>query len=209
MLRTLTSVVGSSIHAADGEIGHVRDLLFDDRNWVVRYLVVETGSWLAGRRVLISPLAAQSISLEGRSVHVTLTKDQIQGSPDINTDLPVSRQQEADLSAHFAWPAYWLANPVGAPLIMAPPPMDTRGVDGDPNLRSVGEVTKYAVKATDGELGHVSDLILEDANWFIRFLVLKTGGWFASQNLMLSTRWIGSISWAQREVLVPYTRDEL
>jgi uncharacterized protein YrrD len=48
---------GFAIRATDGTVGHVKDFYFDDKSWVVRYLVAETGSWLSSRKVLISPIA--------------------------------------------------------------------------------------------------------------------------------------------------------
>jgi len=204
MLQSMSSLFGSAILAMDGEIGHVRDVFFHDRSWLVRYLVVESGSWLFVRRVLLSPIVAHPPDLEGKTVRVALTKEQVQNSPSIDTDLPVSRQQETAMSLHYGWPAYWTAEAA-----VAVSPADAPVSDGDPNLRSATEIMKYVVKTTDGELGNVADLVMEDANWFIRFLVLSTGGWFGGQKLMVSTRWVGSISWENQEVHLPHSRDEL
>jgi sporulation protein YlmC with PRC-barrel domain len=109
VLRSVSSLLGSSILANDGEMGHVHDILFDDRSWLVRYIVVETGSWLSGRRVLLSPIIAQAPDVEGRVLRVALTRDQVRNSPGIDTDLPVSRQQEIAMTLHYGWPAYWTA----------------------------------------------------------------------------------------------------
>ena len=204
MLRSLSSLLGSSIVAKDGEIGHVRDLLFHDRSWLVRYLVVETGSWLLGRRVLLSPIIAHQPELQGKLLRVALTRDAVQNSPGFDTDLPVSRQQEVAMTLHYGWPAYWAAETAE---------QDASGgrlvEEGDPNLRSAIEILKYAVKTSDGDLGQMADLIIEDANWFIRFLVVSTGSWLESQRVLVGTRWVGSISWADREIHLPHSRDEL
>jgi sporulation protein YlmC with PRC-barrel domain len=100
MKRNINSLIGYSIEATDGKIGTVKDFYFDDETWTIRYLVVETGNWLSGRKVLISPVALIKKNWSNGLIPVNLTKEQIQNSPDIDTDKPVSRQQEAMLNQH-------------------------------------------------------------------------------------------------------------
>ena len=97
MLRNVKDLRGYAIRATDGVIGEVDDLYFDDEDWAIRYLVVDTGNWLSGRKVLISPLAIGHPDWLGQLLPVSLTKAQVEGSPDIDTRKPVSRQQEAAL----------------------------------------------------------------------------------------------------------------
>lgn len=104
MLHNMQSLIGFTMGATDGEIGKVKDFYFDDKTWKVRYLVVETGNWLVGRKVLLSPVALQSIDWDSKVFPVNLTREQVKHSPDIDTDRPVSRQQEADLHSHYSWP---------------------------------------------------------------------------------------------------------
>ena len=207
MLRSVNSFLGTSVVARDGEIGDVRDLLFHDRSWIVRYLVVDTGNWLSGRRVLISPAVANFSGPASHSLRVNLTKEQVQKSPGIDSDLPVSRQHEIMMATYYGWPAYWAPETLNFPNVVTEPTK----VEGDPDLRSATAVKNYAVTTTDGELGHLSDLITEDANWFIRFLVVGTGIWFAGQNLLVATRWVGSISisWSDRAIILPPASGEL
>ena len=112
MLCSLTSLLGSSILAQDGEMGHVREILFHDRSWLVRYLVIETGSWLSGRRVLLSPTIAQAPESDGHSLRVLLSREQVRNSPSVETDLPVSRHQEIAMRMYYGWPAYWTGEAV-------------------------------------------------------------------------------------------------
>jgi hypothetical protein len=107
MLRSIISLTGYTIEATDGDIGHVRDLYFDDRSWIIRYLVVDTGTWLPGRKVLISPAALGRPNWQSEKFPVGLTKNQVKNSPDIDTTKPVSRQHEAELHLHYDWPPYW------------------------------------------------------------------------------------------------------
>jgi hypothetical protein len=103
MKRSIKSLIGYTLHAADGEIGKVEEFYFDDQRWTIRYLIVRTGSWLLGRKVLISPQALGTTDWDNRAFPTTLTKEQIRNSPDIDTDEPVSRQQEERLYAHYPW----------------------------------------------------------------------------------------------------------
>ena len=107
MLQAIKKLDHCRVIATDGQVGTVRDVYFDDERWVVRYLVVETGSWLSARRVLISPYAVRFIDWQTRAVVVNLTRDQVQKSPHIDTDKPVSRQQEDEFNRHYGYPQYW------------------------------------------------------------------------------------------------------
>jgi sporulation protein YlmC with PRC-barrel domain len=200
MLLNLTSLFGVSILAKDGNIGHVRDVLFDDKSWVIRYFVVETGNQFSGRRVLLSPHSFLQPEWEKRVLPVDLTIEEVRQSPDVDTDLPVYRQQEIAMTLHYGWPAYWTME---ASRMTG----EESESNGDPNLRSANEILTYKVKTSDGDLGSMDDLVVEDANWFIRFLILSAGNWFEGQKLLVASRWVGSVSWANKEVIVPHSRD--
>lgn len=212
MKRSINSLIGYTLHATDGEIGKVEEFYFDDLDWTVRYLIVKTGGWLSGRKVLISPQALQTPDWAGRSFPVNLSKEQIRDSPDIDTDQPVSRQQEERLHAHYPWRGYWdgafAANGVWGILPAIPALNDLPPVEGeyqpdsDPHLRSTSRVMGYQVHATDGEIGSVADYITGDADWTIPFLVIKTVHWMGSRNILLSTQWIKKIVWAGSEIMV-------
>jgi len=208
VLRSLNSLLGSAILAKDGELGKVRDFLFDDRAWTIRYLVVETGSWLSSRQVLLSPASAGSPDWEKLVIPVDLTMDQVRQSPDIGSDKPVSRQEEMAMSQYYGWPAYWSVEP---PLMPVGVPVKVNAVelDGDRHLRSAREVISYVANAADGEIGSIDDLIVEDVDWFIRYVVVKTGSWFSDQKLLLSAQSVGSISWANRQVDFVHARGQM
>jgi hypothetical protein len=95
MLKNANHLKGLVIRATDGEIGTVDQLYFDDETWAIRYLMIETGGWLGGRRVLISPISVVHTDWQAKRLDVALTKKQVENSPDIDTHKPVSRQHEA------------------------------------------------------------------------------------------------------------------
>ena len=179
MLRTASHLKGTSIAATDGEIGSVQDLYFDDHSWTIRYLVVDTGTWLPGRQVLISPRSIMAVTDEAK-IPVSLTKSQVENSPSTDVDKPVERQYEEEYSQYYGYPYYWTgpyrwgATPYPGEGVLAIPEaaaaMPPRG-GGDPSLRSTRNVTGYYIEATDGDIGHVDDFIVDTTAWAIRYML--------------------------------------
>ena len=115
MLRNSAHLKGFTIRATDGELGTVDQFYFDDETWAIRYLVVETGGWLGGRQVLISPISVVHADWEAERLDVALTKKQVENSPNIDTHQPVSRQHEAEYYGYYGYPYYW-----GGPYLWGP-----------------------------------------------------------------------------------------
>jgi len=199
MKRNINSLKGYSIEATDGKIGTVKDFYFDDETWTIRYLVVKTGNRLSGRKVLISPVVlTKKVWLNG-SIPVNLTKEQIQNSPDIDTDKPVSRQQEAMLNQHHFWKNYWGSGSYGGEMgIGNALPIRIKAIDRDPSedihLRSIAQVSGYAIHASDGEIGHVGDFIIDDQTWQLLDLVVDTHNWIGGKKVLIEVSHVHSIS---------------
>ncbi len=231
MLRNLKELQGYSLRATDGDIGTVKDFYFDDDRWVVRYLVVETGTWLSSRQVLISPVSLGMPNHDDRVIAVKISREQVKSSPDIDTDKPVSRQHELDHLGHYGYPAYWdsvgiwgagampgsllpeagLTPPMsGAAILEADRAMAAEQAlkhrDDDPHLRSCRSVTGYHIKAQDGEIGHVQGFIVDEDSWQIRYLVIDTSNWWMGHQVLLAPPWIQQVSWAEQMVAVAMTR---
>jgi hypothetical protein len=113
MLANAKLLKGFVIRTTDGEIGAVDQLYFDDETWAIRYFTIETGSWLAGRQVLISPISIVHTDWQAKRLDVALTKKQVENSPNIDTHRPVSRQDEATYSGYYGYPYYWGFYPAG------------------------------------------------------------------------------------------------
>ncbi len=107
MLWHASKINGYAIDASDGRLGTVSDFLFDDASWLVRWLVVDTGKWLSGRKVLLPPSVLGHLDRERGAFSVRLTMQEIKDSPDIDTDRPVSRQMESHLYDYYGWNPYW------------------------------------------------------------------------------------------------------
>lgn len=223
MLRSLRNLEGSTLHATDGELGSVRRALFDDQAWGLRYLVVQTGGWLRGREVLISPLAVKRIDDDGDSISVDLTREQVRNSPDVDTHKPVSRQHEIDYAGYYGYAPYWggpymgstSEHPVMTPI--PPSPEDRARADReaevapeDIHLRSTDEVRGYGIHASDGNIGHVDDFLFDDDDWTIRYLEIDTRNWWpGGKTVLIATQWIDEIDWTASTVRVALSRDTI
>jgi uncharacterized protein YrrD len=212
MLNKAKTLNGYKLNSRDGEIGKVKEFFFDDHYWTIRYLVAETGDWLTGRQVLISPYALVAVNQEKQSIKVNLTKKQIEDSPSLNSDKPVSRQFEEQYYGYYGWPIYW----AGA-YMWGPYPYIVRDNKkreeyakgkkvGDPHLRSTRDVSGHHIQATDGEIGHVEDFIVDDETWAIRYLVVDTRNWWPGKKVLISPKWIERVSWEEAKVFVNLTR---
>jgi hypothetical protein len=201
MLRSLNELQDYAIVATDGKLGAVHDFLFDDHSWIVRYLMDDTGTWLPGRRVLISPVSVQRADWAARELHLSLGKQQIESSPPIEADKPVSRQMEAELAGHYSWPYYWGAvvggGSAAATELVKKKADQEESRPADPYLRSMKEVTGYHLRAADGDVGRVDDFIAEDETWTIRYLVIDTRRWLRGKKVLISPQWVDSIDWAR------------
>jgi len=202
MLRSTNDLRGYKLREKDGDIGIARDFLFDDRAWVIRYLVADTRTWLPGRRVLISPHAIAGTDWLGGWLDLDLTRQQVRNSPDLGEDLPVSRQLEEKLARYYAWPRYWLSRPPESPEM-------TRMVKGDVCLRSAKEITGYHVEGADGRVGHVEDFVIEDDDWSIRFVVVDPRDWLPAKKVVIAPQRIERVNWSGRTVHVARTREEI
>ena len=218
MLHSGKHLYGDKLSASDGDVGHVKDFLFDDRSWVMRYLVADTGSWLSGRQVLISPHAFVSLDWTGKLLLLSLTRKQIENSPSIESHKPVSRQYEEAYYRYYGWPYYWEGSGLwgmsGVPVLELPP----KSLSGEPgscsgpslesadaHLRSAQAVNGYHIEASDGTIGHICDFMMDAHSWAIRQLVVKIGHRFSGNEVQIPTSQVDRISYDKSTVFVNLT----
>jgi sporulation protein YlmC with PRC-barrel domain len=203
------------INAQDGEIGKVYDIFIDDEKWIIRYLVVDTGTWLSGRRVLLSPVAFtppnEKPDWSTQTVPVFLTKKEVQNAPDVYADKPISRQKEIDMAQYYQWPYYWVNDPYMVPYTpYFPQTQELREeAKGDSHLRSTKEVNGYHIETTDGTIGHIEDYIFDDELWNILYCVANTRNILPGKKVLLPLLWIRDIDWAESKVHVDVTTEQV
>jgi hypothetical protein len=221
MLRNTTLLKGLVIRGADGELGTVDQFYFDDETWAIRYLTVETGGWLGGRQVLVSPVSVIGTDWHAKRLDVALTKKQVENSPAIDTHLPVSRQHEAAFLGYYGYPYYWggpylwgpafypagISNPATASTEAAEDRMRQASVDS--HLRSSDAVTGYHLEAVDGEIGHLDSFLMDEEAWAIRYLEVATRNWWPGQKVLVSPDWVEQVNWAESKVYVGLSREAI
>jgi len=216
MQKLVSQLTGSSIGATDGDIGSVEDFLFDDKLWTVRYLVADTAKWLPGRRVLISPIALGRLEADANRLPVSLTKEQVKNSPDIDAK-DISRKHETAYYDYYGWPYYWVGGDVwGAGTFPGTLAMEKRmemaaqdQQNDETRLRSASDVMGYYIEAIDGDLGHVDDFIIDDESWEIRYMVIDTKNWWPGKKVLVSPEWIDRVSWTDTRVYVDLSREAI
>ncbi|WP_010219602.1 PRC-barrel domain-containing protein [Sphingomonas sp. PAMC 26621] len=234
MLNALSSLRGLNLQATDGVLGTISDFLLDDATWKVRWMVVDTGGWLIGRTILIHPSAVTSADAEAGAISVALTKAQVEESPDVATDRPISQQLQNAIYGYYGWDPLWgegmfgggmygamaaITSPVSAPALFGAAAAleaehDAGGeqshrVAGDPHLRSFKEVKGYHVEATDGEIGHVADLLVDMTGWHVRYIVVDRSNWWFGQQVLISPAIVKDVDWPRRRVGIDIDRERV
>jgi hypothetical protein len=218
MLRSLRDLERYSVSATDGDIGTVDDFFLDDERWGVRYLVVDAGALVRSRRVLISPSSFRQVDWAARHFHLALTRKAIEGSPDVDTERPVSRQHETEYYDYYASQpyssssGYWDMGPrrVEQRAGAQPDLRDDRAPSkSEVHLRSLNEVKGYHVQGTDHAIGHIEDFIVDDQTWMIRYLVIDTSNWWLGKKVLVAPQWATGVNWAERRVQMGLNRQAI
>jgi hypothetical protein len=232
MLHTLNDLKNLAIHASDGDIGLTKDFYFDDKQWVIRYLVVETGSWLFSKKILLSPISIKELSKEEQTLTVTISRDQVKSCPDIDSEKPVSRQYEVEYMRYYGYSHYWdntgIWGSYPSPNMIAPgyysvaPKTDdldspdnfadvdaALSRDNDHHLRSSDAVTDYHLDAIDGELGHLQGMLIDIDTWEIRYLIINTSNWWLGHLVLIAPKWIKEVSWPTSKIYVDMTQKQV
>jgi hypothetical protein len=221
MLEFASALKGYAIKSSDGEIGTIADFLFDDRTWRTRWLVVDTGTWLTGRMVLLHAGAIGRGDYERRELSVALTRAQIEASPELSEHEPVSMQMERHLYDYYDWEPSTLeyafgANPIASKF--SPPPLfafapdadiDVPARECDPHLHSLEAINAYHMVGADGAIGQVENLLIDDVHWGVPYLVVETGHWWSGKHVLISRHAVKEISWADREIHVDIARSQV
>ena len=184
MLRKLADLRGFGLSATDGDIGRVTDFYFDDLDWTILYMIADSGAWLPGRKLLVSPASLAEIAWVERKMNLMVTRSEIESSPEIDLHQPITREQEVAFFAHFGWACLW---------------------EGE--LRSSGELIGDQVVANEGErIGAIEDLIVDDL-WTIRYLILNAES-SENRKTLFSPRWIENGDLAESKMFASFDREK-
>lgn len=222
MLRSLKEVIGYTLQETDDVIGHCKDFLFDNVQWNIRYMVADTGNWLSHHKVLITPSALNPPDWQSERIPVSMTREEIENAPPLDSHAPVSRAYEETYHEHFSLPFYWIGadftegmlsgngivQPVGD-LLEDPTPVETPATREDKQLHSAQEIMNYGVMACNHDAGRIDDMIIDDSNWRIQNIVMNTGSVIPDKNVLVSPEEIHQIDWINRLVSTHISADTL
>ena len=221
MFTNTKNLKGLVVRATDGELGTINQLYFEDETWAIRYFTVETGKWLDGKEVLLSPHSVLAADWQNRRLDVALTMKQVKDSPNIDTHRPVSRHHEIEYLGYYGYPSYWGGTDLwGSEMypggLVIPESFSAATIANhtakeanDSHLRSTDAVATYAIEALDGEIGHVDDFIVEEKAWAIRYIEVATQNWWPGKKVLISPTWVERVSWSESKVYVALRRDEI
>lgn len=205
MLWRVTDIQDYSVWATDGDIGELAQFYINVSDWAVRYLVVDTGAWLPGRKVLVPMIAVQSLDRWG-VFHLALARAQLRHCPPVDPRRPISRAMERDYIYHYGLPLDWGITAESSGVATAQPAAEA---DGAPYLLSTRELAGFQVQGPGGAIGHVKDCIIDDASWRVRYLLLSTGHWLPGETVLLPTAGLDAIDLARRKINTPLTHAQI
>lgn len=222
----LNELIGSTIVATDGELGKVKDAIFDDRTWAIRYLVVDAGSWLSSHEVVLAPQSVSRAQPSDDRLTVRLSEEEIRRSRSrANVDTVSDKEEELRKSYRGygpdwqgVYPGGWGYYPIGGPVAPAPrEPASDVSVERkrdeleqrEVHLRSFQEVKNYNLCAGDDEFGHVDDLMVDENEWVIRYLDVDTLNYVPSKHVFLRPDDVSDLDWGEQLFRLRLSRDQV
>lgn len=205
------------VMSLDGPVGHARDFYFDDQNWGLRYLVVDTEKLFTTKDVLLSPQSFESLDMEKKELRLRLSADAVSRAPRVETAMPVSRQNEMELNKYYGWTPYWAPfwgiTSIGISAeMMAAHAFSKRRPErkkSDPHLRSMNEVRGYRFVTPQGEMGHLDDFVLDDTDWLVHYLVVDTRNWWPGKKTLIWPFWCDNIDWADSKIYLKLSKETI
>ena len=226
MLHSADDLKACQIQSIDGDLGEINDLYFDDEAWVIRYLVVTTNNWFFKREALVSPIALDTPDWVNKTMQVNLSQKQVDHSPDISVHKPVSRQQEYKYFCYYGYPLYWGGSGLwGEGLYPGGLMLENENINeqpnaaqakayaesqnNDPHLRSWDKIKGYLVNGSDGEIGHIQDLLIDEQTFAVRYIVVRANYWWIGHDFLVAPQWFNDMKWSDSSVKVNHTREEV
>jgi hypothetical protein len=195
----------------EGKIGTVEDYYIDDHSWIAKFMVVDTGEWLTSRRVVISTQSVEGIDLELSRFHTRLTREEVQASPEIDTEQHMGPEHEEILVRHYRLHSHWPeAGMFGIPPFIPATPISKEPLEKELQRRKsrlvvASEVMGCSVEATDGHLGTLDDFMIQ-AGWQIGEVVVKTGGSVLGKKVWVPLTDIAMLDWEKNTIRVNFSR---
>lgn len=218
MLQNTRDLYANEIFAKDGDVGTLEDFFFDEKTWLIRYVVADTGAWLPGRTVLLCAHFLGEIDTGRKRLGVNLVREQIQNSPPVDSRIAVTRQYEAEYYHYYGLPAYWSSASTSESGAAQGGGLQSAGGiampfwrhrSADSRLRSARVAAGFQIEALDGAVGRVSGLFLDDRSWSIPALVADAGNWYSGKQILISAYNVDRMNFGESTVYVNLHRADI
>ena len=206
MLYRVKDLRRCKIRARDGELGHVDDVFFDDRDWTIAYVVVDTKHWLSGRQVLLPRATIGRPDWAAEELEVDLSVDEIEHAPGVESDPPLAYDAKHRFYQSWVWQSQTWGGFVGG----VSEGEGTRVVDRPTtHLRSAMEIEGYRVESTDGRIGHVDDFLFDGEDLVIRYVVIDTRNWLPGRQVVIPPSDVQRLVWTDEIAQVALTNRQI
>jgi sporulation protein YlmC with PRC-barrel domain len=214
MLIDAGQLMGYVLHAEDGELGRCKDFIVDDRDWTVRYVVADTGRWLPGRKVLLPPGKVQDPEFSGRRLPVKLTKKQIIASPPLEEHAALFRQYENRWCDYYTVSPYWQEEDkicvAGIPTTMPGAKVSSeRKSKEEVHVFSVSDLTGATIVASDGDIGHLADVLMDLKAWKVRYAIVDTRNWLPGKQVCVSITCVEWVDPSKKRVGIGLSKEKI
>ena len=215
MLHALNDLEGFTVNASDGYIGKVKDFYFDDRTWLIRHLVAETGIWLKNRNVLLKPAAIKYLDQETKTITLDISMYEVRSGSGFDKNLVVSPQTEIDYLSYYGYSFYRGMTDIEGQDDEQKVAETFAAIDavrrmyGDRHLRSCKEIINYNIEATDSEVGHLQGMLFDEDTWSVRYLMVNTSNWWLGHQVLIEPQMIKDISWGDARIYVDMLRQQV
>lgn len=216
MKRSLKTITDFKLHTKDNTSGKVKDLLFDEKLWIIRYIEADFGNLFTSKRVLIPKAFWENPDWKNEEMTLPITDAEIDKCPDIEKHRPVSREYEAELHKYYRVNPYWptanlgLAGGFYPPRPIAIPNKVVEEKDINTVLRSFDEIRGYELQALDGKIGHIDDLLVDVDDWQLIYVIVDTSNWhFWSKKVMVPVFSLHNINYVNREVTIDMSTETI
>lgn len=205
-----------SVETQDKTEGKITDFLFDEKQWVIRYIEADFGSLFQSKKVLIPRAFLDKPDAQAKKFPVNLSNSEIEKCPELDKHLPVSRKYEEELSRHYRINPYWNVAYMGSAIAYYPPrPVHipdkiVTEQDVDTILRSFNEVQGYRIQAIEGKIGHINDILVDDDDWQIVYTIVDTSNWIPwSKHVIIPVSYLANINYAKNEVEIKLKTEDI
>jgi len=222
-LHSVETCRASRVLAKDGEIGKVTDVYLDGQTWIIRYLVADASDWCGRRSVLIAPHVVRSLDPKGHTISVGISRERVADSPNIDSHWPISRERERAYCDYFGYSRYWERESRSPHRAVGEREHDhlahafrsfahrprSAPMPDNAGLQSYRAAHGAEVRAGDGPLGRLDDLLFDPRTWTVRQIVVAAGNWYPGERVQFEPDWICEVSWVDRYLDVELRRADL